>query len=184
MSFIQSLSGAFGSGVVVEDFGLLLQNRGALFLLDPDSPDVLAPRKRPFHTIIPAFMQKGDLHVGFGIMGGLNQPQAHAQFVSNLVDYGMNIQGALEAPRFTKLNFGGCDFMIEDRVPEVVRQALIGSRPSSLHCTGLIQPRWAGTGGDARFRHWRELRRIIPAQRRSRRSAARSLLLESFPQIA
>ena len=124
VSFIQSLSGAFGSGVVVEGFGLLLHNRGALFLLDANSPDVLAPRKRPFHTIIPAFMQKGDLHIGFGIMGGLNQPQAHAQFVSNLVDYGMNIQGALEAPRFTKLNFGGCNFMIEDRVPEAVRQAL------------------------------------------------------------
>lgn len=125
VSFIQSLSGAFGSGVVVEGFGLLLQNRGALFLLDADSPDVLAPRKRPFHTIIPGFMQKGDLHVGFGIMGGLNQPQAHAQFVSNVIDYGMNIQAALEAARFTKLNFGGCDFMIEDRVPATVRQALV-----------------------------------------------------------
>jgi gamma-glutamyltranspeptidase/glutathione hydrolase len=124
VSFIQSLSGAFGSGVVVEGFGLLLQNRGALFLLDPDSPDVLAPRKRPFHTIIPGFMQKGDVHIGFGIMGGLNQPQAHAQFVSNIVDYGMNLQAALEAPRFTKLDFGGCDFMIEERVPEAVRQAL------------------------------------------------------------
>jgi gamma-glutamyltranspeptidase/glutathione hydrolase len=124
VSFIQSLSAAFGSGVVVEDFGLLLQNRGGLFLLDADSPDVLAPRKRPFHTIIPGFMQKGDLHVGFGIMGGWNQPQAHAQFVSSVVDYGMNIQAALEAPRFTKLDFGGCDFMIEDRVPEAVRQAL------------------------------------------------------------
>ena len=125
VSFIQSLSGAFGSGVVVEGFGLLLHNRGALFRLDADSPDVLAPRKRPFHTIIPGFMQKGDLHIGFGIMGGLNQPQAHAQFVSNLVDYGMNIQAALEAPRFTKLNFAGCDFMIEDRVPEAVRQGLM-----------------------------------------------------------
>jgi gamma-glutamyltranspeptidase/glutathione hydrolase len=124
VSFIQSLSGAFGSGLVVEGFGLLLQNRGSGFVLDAGSPDVLAPRKRPFHTIIPAFMQKGDLHVGFGIMGGLNQPQAHAQFVSNVVDYGMNIQGALEAARFTKLNFGGCAFMIEDRVPEAVRQVL------------------------------------------------------------
>lgn len=124
VSFIQSLSGAFGSGVVVEGYGLLLQNRGAGFLLDAHSPDVLAPHKRPFHTIIPGFMQKGDRHIGFGIMGGLNQPQAHAQFVSNLVDFGMNIQAALEAPRFTKLNFGGCDFMIEARVPEAVREAL------------------------------------------------------------
>lgn len=117
VSFIQSLSAAFGSGVAVEGYGIVLQNRGAGFVLDAQSPDVLAGHKRPFHTIIPAFMQKGDLHIGFGIMGGLNQPQAHAQFVSNVVDYGMNIQAALEAPRFTKLNFGGCDFMIEDRVP-------------------------------------------------------------------
>ena len=129
VSLIQSLFGAFGSGVVVEGFGLLLQNRGAGFLLDADSPDVLAPRKRPFHTIIPGFMQKGDLHVGFGIMGGVNQPQAHAQFISNVVDFGMNIQAALEAPRFTKLNFGGCGFLIEDRVPEAARQAFSGSRP-------------------------------------------------------
>ena len=123
-SFIQSLFSAFGSGIVVEGYGLLLQNRGALFLLDPDSPDVLAPRKRPLHTIIPGFMQKGDMHIGFGIMGGFNQAQAHAQFVSNLVDYGMNLQAALEAPRFTKLNISGCDFMIEDRVPEAVRRVL------------------------------------------------------------
>jgi gamma-glutamyltranspeptidase/glutathione hydrolase len=125
VSLIQSLSGGFGSGVVVEGFGLLLQNRGGGFLLDPNSPDVLAPHKRPFHTIIPGFLEVGDLHIGFGIMNGLNQPQAHAQFVSNLVDYGMNIQAALEAPRFTKLSFGGCTFMIEDRVPEAVRKALI-----------------------------------------------------------
>lgn len=124
VSLIQSLFGAFGSGIVVEGFGLPLQNRGGLFVLDPDSPDVLAPRKRPFHTIIPGFMQKGNFHVGFGIMGGLNQPQAHAQFVSSVVDYGMNIQAALEAARFTKHNFGGRDFMIEDRVPEAVRQTL------------------------------------------------------------
>jgi gamma-glutamyltranspeptidase len=58
-------------------------------------------RKRPFQTIIPAFMERGDIHIGFGIMGGSNQPLAHAQFVSNFVDYGMSIQAALEAPRFT-----------------------------------------------------------------------------------
>src|SRR5437867_1394255 len=85
----------------------------------PSAPGRLIPS-----TIIPAFMEKGSVHIGFGIMGGLNQPQAHAQFVSNVVDYGMNIQWALEAPRFTKLDFGGCDFMIEGRVPEAVRQAL------------------------------------------------------------
>jgi len=125
VSLIQSLSGWFGSGVVIEGLGVLLQNRGGGFSLDSSSPNVLAPHKRPFHTIIPGFMEKGDLHIGFGIMNGLNQPQAHAQFVSNLVDYGMNIQAALEAPRFTKLTFDGCTFLIENRVPEEVRKALM-----------------------------------------------------------
>jgi gamma-glutamyltranspeptidase/glutathione hydrolase len=125
VSLIQSVASLFGSGVIVDDFGFPLQNRGSGFVLDPNHPNVLAPRKRPFHTIIPGFMEKGDLHIGFGIMGGLNQPQAHAQFVSNVVDSGMNIQAALDAPRFTKLSFGGCKFMIEGRVPAGVREALI-----------------------------------------------------------
>jgi gamma-glutamyltranspeptidase / glutathione hydrolase len=124
VSLIQSLYEGFGSGVVVDDFGITLQDRGGLFLLDPSHPDALAPHKRPFHTIIPAYMEKGSVHMGFGIMGGLNQPQAHAQFVSDIVDFGMNIQSAMEAPRFTNPNFGGCTFLIEDRVPESVRQAL------------------------------------------------------------
>ena len=123
-SLIQSVYLSFGSEVAVGDFGFYLQNRGALFRLDPTHPDALAPRKRPLHTIIPAFMQKGDIHIGFGIMGGYNQAQAHAQFVSNLVDHAMNIQAALEAPRFTKLTFGGCDVMIEDRVKAGVRREL------------------------------------------------------------
>jgi gamma-glutamyltranspeptidase / glutathione hydrolase len=122
-SLIQSNYSAFGSGVVVNGMGFALQNRGALFSLDRSHPNALQPRKRPFHTIIPAFMERGDVHIGFGIMGGANQPLAHAQFVSNLVDYGMNIQGALEAPRFTVA--GGqvsCDILIESRVaPDVIR---------------------------------------------------------------
>ncbi|MGB9123733.1 MAG: gamma-glutamyltransferase [Candidatus Angelobacter sp.] len=124
-SLIQSNYSAFGSGVVVNGMGFALQNRGALFSLDPSHPNALQPRKRPFHTIIPAFMERGDVHIGFGIMGGANQPLAHAQFVSNLVDYGMNIQGALEAPRFTVT--GGevsCDILIESRVAPDVIQAL------------------------------------------------------------
>lgn len=124
VSLIQSLYMPFGSGVVVDGYGFHLQNRGALFTLEAGHPNVLAPRKRPFHTIIPGFMEKGDVHMGFGIMGGYNQAQAHAQFVSNVADHGMNIQAALEAPRFTKLTFGGCDLLIERRVPETVRQAL------------------------------------------------------------
>ena len=124
-SLIQSNYSAFGSGVVVKGMGFALQNRGALFSLDRSHPNALQPRKRPFHTIIPAFMERGDLHIGFGIMGGANQPLAHAQFVSNFVDYGMNIQAALEAPRFTVTdNHPSCDIVIESRVPPDVLQAL------------------------------------------------------------
>jgi gamma-glutamyltranspeptidase/glutathione hydrolase len=117
-SLIQSNYSAFGSGVVVDGMGFALQNRGALFLLDAAHPNALQPRKRPFHTIIPAFMERGDEHIGFGIMGGANQPLAHAQFVSNFVDFGMNIQDALENPRFTVAgNQVTCDILIESRVP-------------------------------------------------------------------
>ncbi|HTB12994.1 MAG TPA: gamma-glutamyltransferase [Bryobacteraceae bacterium] len=124
VSWIQSVSAAFGSGITVEGMGFTLQNRGANFVLDPKHPNVLAGGKRSLHTIIPGFMEKGDLHVGFGIMGGFNQPLAHAQFVSNIVDYGMNLQAALEAPRFTKLNASGCDVSIEMRVPAHTLQVL------------------------------------------------------------
>ena len=118
VSLIQSIYLAFGSGVVVDGMGFHLHNRAGLFDFDPQHPNALAPRKRPFHTIIPGLLERDNVHIGFGIMGGLNQAQAHAQFVSNIVDHGMNIQAALEAPRFTKLNFGGCDVMIESRLPE------------------------------------------------------------------
>ena len=124
VSLIQSNYEEFGSGITVRGMGFVLQDRGALFSLDPASPNVLAPRKRPFHTIIPAFMEKGDQHIGFGIMGGANQPLAHAQFVSNFVDYGMNIQAALENPRFTVSPKGGCNIVIESRVPAEVRDKL------------------------------------------------------------
>jgi gamma-glutamyltranspeptidase/glutathione hydrolase len=116
-SWIQSIADNFGSGITVNGMGFILQNRGWGFTLDPESPNVLAGGKRPFHTIIPAFMERGDEHIGFGIMGGANQPLAHAQFVSNIVDYGMNVQAALEAPRFFKKTAAGCDVSIEGRVP-------------------------------------------------------------------
>jgi gamma-glutamyltranspeptidase/glutathione hydrolase len=124
VSIIQSNYAGFGSGITVRGMGFALQNRGALFSLDPASPNVLAPRKRPFHTIIPAFMEKDDQHIGFGIMGGPNQPLAHAQFVSNIVDYGMNIQAALENPRFTVSDKGVCNIVIESRVKTEVRDRL------------------------------------------------------------
>jgi gamma-glutamyltranspeptidase/glutathione hydrolase len=124
VSLIQSNYAGFGSGIVAPGTGFVLQNRGALFNLDPTSPNALAGRKRPIHTIIPAFAQKGDTRVAFGIMGGWNQSQAHAQFVADLVDYKMNIQAALEAPRFTKGTFEGCDVQMENRFSGKVRDEL------------------------------------------------------------
>ncbi|MBM3787591.1 MAG: gamma-glutamyltransferase family protein [Acidobacteria bacterium] len=114
-AWIQSVSGAWGSGVTVDGMGFALHNRGAGFSFDPAHPNALKPGKRPFHTIIPAILQKGDQHIGFGIMGGPNQPLAHAQFVSYLADHGMGLQAALESPRFTKRQAAGCDVMIEKR---------------------------------------------------------------------
>jgi gamma-glutamyltranspeptidase / glutathione hydrolase len=116
LSLIQSNYSAFGSDVTVKGMGFVLQNRGGLFSVDRKSPDALAGHKRPFHTIIPAFMENGDQHIGFGIMGGMNQPLAHAQFVSNVVDYQMNIQAAMEAARFTVSQKLGCTIVIESRV--------------------------------------------------------------------
>jgi gamma-glutamyltranspeptidase / glutathione hydrolase len=124
VSLIQSNFANFGSGLVPEGAGFALQSRGALFSLDEMHANALAPRKRPLHTIIPGFMTNGGVRVAFGIMGGWNQSQAHAQFVSNIVDHGMNIQAALEAPRVTKLTFTGNDVIAESRVGALVVRAL------------------------------------------------------------
>ncbi len=124
LSIIQSNYNNFGSNVTVEGMGFALQNRGGLFSLDPKSPNALAGGKRPFHTIIPAFMERQDQHIGFGIMGGLNQPLAHAQFVSNVVDYQMNIQAAMEEPRFTDRQQLACKIVIESRVTAATIDAL------------------------------------------------------------
>jgi gamma-glutamyltranspeptidase/glutathione hydrolase len=123
-SLIQSIYEGFGTAIVPRGTGFALHNRGGLFTLEPNHPNTLAPRKRPLHTIIPAFMQKDDVRIGFGIMGAFNQAQAHAQFVANIVDYGMDIQQALEAGRFTKGTFAGADVNVEALVPEEVRTKL------------------------------------------------------------
>lgn len=115
-SWIQSVSGLWASGVTVDGMGFHLHNRGGGFSFDKSHPNALAPGKRPFHTIIPGMMEKDDLHIGFGIMSGANQPLAHAQFVSYLADHEMNLQAAMEAPRFTKSRPTGCDVIIESRV--------------------------------------------------------------------
>ena len=124
VSVIQSNYSSFGSGIVAAGTGFVLHNRGGLFTLDSTSPNALAGRKRPMHTIIPAFAQRGDTRVAFGIMGGWNQSQAHAQFVANLADFKMNIQAAMEAPRFTKHTFSGCGVEMENRFSGNVRNEL------------------------------------------------------------
>ena len=141
-SLIQSNYQGFGSGLVPPGTGFMLQNRGALFTLEENHPNTLEPRKRPLHTIIPAFMEKDGVRIGFGIMGGFNQPQAQAQFVANIADFGFNIQEALEAGRFTKATFDGCDVNIEALVPEDVCKEL-----SALgHELTIVPPR-SGTFG-------------------------------------
>jgi gamma-glutamyltranspeptidase/glutathione hydrolase len=124
VSWIQSISDIWGSGVVVDDFGFHLHDRAAAFSFDPKHPNALAPRKRPYHTIIPGYMEKDGTRIGFGIMRGLNQAQAQAQFASHIADHGMNLQQALEAPRFTKMTLGGCDVRIENRFSEDTREKL------------------------------------------------------------
>ncbi len=124
VSLIQSNYSQFGSGVVAAGTGFILHNRGGLFTLDAKSPNALAGRKRPLHTIIPAFAQKGETRVAFGIMGGWNQSQAHVQFVVDLADYKMNIQAAMEVPRFTKITFAGCDVKMENRFSQKTRDEL------------------------------------------------------------
>jgi gamma-glutamyltranspeptidase/glutathione hydrolase len=124
VSLIQSNYNGFGSGLVADETGFALQNRGGLFSLDPTHPNALAGRKRPLHTIIPGFMVRGEVRIAFGIMGGWNQSQAHAQFVSKVVDHQLNIQAALESARFTKLTFPGNDVQLEKRVADTVRAEL------------------------------------------------------------
>src|SRR5438128_9350421 len=101
VSFINSLFESFGSGLVVGDTGIVLHDRGALFDLQPTHPNVVAPRKRPFHTLIPAMVLNNNKpFFSFGVMGGDNQPQGHVQVLINLIDFGMAAQEAGEAPRF------------------------------------------------------------------------------------
>lgn len=124
VSLIQSIYSEFGSGITAPGTGVLLHNRGSLFSLDSTSVNVLAGRKRPLHTIIPGFMEKDGIRIGFGIMGGWNQSQAHAQFVSNIADFGMTIQQALEAGRFSKASFDGCDVAVEWLIPDARQREL------------------------------------------------------------
>jgi gamma-glutamyltranspeptidase/glutathione hydrolase len=132
-SFINSIYYGFGSGVLVPGTGIALQNRGALFSLDENHPNALAPGKRPFHTIIPAMAFKdGKLWSSFGVMGGHIQPQGHVQMLLNTVDFGMNPQQALDAPRVV-WRFGN-GVSIEDGIGA---QALAALGHESIPATGF-----------------------------------------------
>jgi gamma-glutamyltranspeptidase/glutathione hydrolase len=118
-SFINSVYINFGSGLVVPGTGIVLQNRAALFSLDPDHPNALTPGKRPYHTIIPALATKDDeLYLCYGVMGGFMQPQGHLQVITNMVDFGMDPQAALNALRFQVI--GDTTIIEEGLAPEVV----------------------------------------------------------------
>lgn len=136
VSLIQSNYRGMGSGLVPDGLGFMLQDRGELFALDPDHPNVYAPGKRPFHTIIPAFVMKdGKPFMSFGVMGGAMQPQGHVQVLVNFLDHGMNIQEAGDAARFRhagssqptgEISDGVGEVHVEAGIPAAVREALRG----------------------------------------------------------
>jgi gamma-glutamyltranspeptidase/glutathione hydrolase len=123
ISLIQSNYMGFGSGIVVPGTGIALQNRGAGFTLADGHPNQLAPGKRPFHTIIPGFLTRAGQAVGpFGVMGGHMQPQGHVQMIVNTLDYGLNPQASLDAPRWYWAE--GRDIEVEPEVPPSVIEEL------------------------------------------------------------
>jgi len=136
VSLIQSNYRGFGSGIVPDHGGFCLQDRGNLFSLDPAHPNAYAPGKRPFHTIIPAFVtQEGKPVFSYGVMGGDMQPQGHVQVLCNILDFGMDVQEAGDAPRFhhegsseptgETMQNGG-ELQLESGIdPEVVRQLVL-----------------------------------------------------------
>ena len=127
VSFINSIYWEFGSGVVVPGTGFALQNRGAGFSMETGLPNTAGPRKRPFHTIIPAFVTKPGLSgeepwLAFGVMGGAVQPQGHVQVLLNLLEFGMDLQEAIDAARFRHLD--GLRVGLEAPIGDAVRRAL------------------------------------------------------------
>ena len=151
VSYINSRFAGFGSGLVAGDTGIALQNRGSSFSLDPDHPNRLEPGKRPFHTLVPAVAKfDDDDWAAFGVMGGYMQPQGHVQVVSNIVDYDLPLQAALDRPRFRYRENGrtGVEERLTDTVPSklarrghdvaVLPPVLFGGAQIVRNCDGTL----------------------------------------------
>ena len=142
ISYIQSNYMGFGSGIVVPGTGIALQNRGHNFSMDPEHANALEGGKRTYHTIIPGFMTKGDQPVGpFGVMGGFMQPQGHVQVVMNTVDFGLNPQAALDAPRWQWMKEKQVE--VENRFPHHLAQGLAAK---GHHIKIALEPNSFGRG--------------------------------------
>ena len=147
VSLIHSLFTGFGSGVVAGDTGICLQNRGSGFVADPQHPNALAPGKRPFHTIIPAMILKDERPwLCYGVMGGDMQAQGHVQVAINMIDFHMNVQEAIEAPRYRIL--GGRQVALERVIGHEVRTEL-SAMGHDLLPYGEVPPGSAYGGGQA-----------------------------------
>jgi gamma-glutamyltranspeptidase/glutathione hydrolase len=146
VSFINSVFFAFGSGVVAGDTGIILQNRGAGFSLDPNHPNRLEPGKRPFHTIIPAMVfRDGRLLMSFGVMGGDIQPQGHVQVLVNLIDRGLSLQQAIDAPRTRYIN-GRSVMMEEELGAQVIEQLIARGHERAMPPAGYTHRALMGGG--------------------------------------
>ncbi|MDP9066156.1 MAG: gamma-glutamyltransferase, partial [Pseudomonadota bacterium] len=136
VSFIYSIYDYLGSGVTVPGYGFVLHDRGALFSLDPKSPNIIAPRKRPFHTIIPAFVMKDDRPLmAFGLMGGSMQAQGHMQVLVDMIDLGANVQAASDMARFDHFQ-GSNSLELETQLYNLVGAQLTAKGHSVFRGTG------------------------------------------------
>jgi gamma-glutamyltranspeptidase/glutathione hydrolase len=122
VSFINSLFSAFGSGIMTRKTGIMLHNRGQGFVLDPKHRNCIAPRKRPMHTLVPAMaMRDGKPFLSFGVMGAAFQPMGHAYVLTNMLDFGMDPQEAIDCPR---VFFEGNELLVEECVPASTAEGL------------------------------------------------------------